>query len=307
MDMNKDLISGFDLSEQDINEIFSLTAKLKKKKINSCLKNQTIGLVFQKPSVRTRVSFEVGIRQLGANCLYLAPHDIELGSREPLKDVARVLGRYLDGIVARTFSHNHVIELANHAHIPVINGLSDLYHPAQALADIYTVSEHKNNFKGIKLVYIGDGNNVVHSLLAICAKVGMDFTVSTPKGYAPNKEIWNDALQIANRNKAKLSYCENPKDAVKGADFIYSDVWTSMGQEKETAQRIKIFKNYQVNSELLKSVGKKYKIMHCMPIHRGQEMTDEVVESDQSIIFDQAENRMHVQKAVMALLLKRSV
>lgn len=307
MDMNKDLISGFDLSEQDITEIFSLTSKLKKNKISSCLKNQTIGLVFQKPSVRTRVSFEVGARQLGANCLYLAPHDIELGSREPMKDVARVLGRYLDGIIARTFSHNHVIELANLADIPVINGLSDLYHPAQALADIYTISEHKNKFKGIKLAYIGDGNNVVHSLLAICAKVGMDFTVSTPKGYVPNKEIWADALKIAAKNKAKLIYCENPKDAVKGADFIYSDVWTSMGQEKEAAQRIKIFKNYQVNSKLLESVGKKYKIMHCMPIHRGQEMTDEVVESDQSIIFDQAENRMHVQKAVMALLLKRSV
>lgn len=307
MDMNKDLISGFDLSEQDITEIFSLTLKLKKNKISSCLKNQTIGLVFQKPSVRTRVSFEVGARQLGANCLYLAPHDIELGSREPMKDVARVLGRYLDGIIARTFSHNHVIELANLADIPVINGLSDLYHPAQALADIYTISEHKNKFKGIKLAYIGDGNNVVHSLLAICAKVGMDFTVSTPKGYVPNKEIWADALKIAVKNKAKLIYCENPKDAVKGADFIYSDVWTSMGQEKEAAQRMKIFKNYQVNSELLESVGKKYKIMHCMPIHRGQEMTDEVVESKQSIIFDQAENRMHVQKAVMALLLGRNL
>jgi ornithine carbamoyltransferase len=302
--MNKDLISGFDLSEQDINKIFSLTSKLKKKKIDNCLKDKTIGLVFQKPSVRTRVSFEVGARQLGANCLYLAPHDIELGSREPLKDVARVLCRYLDGIIARTFSHDHVIELAKYADIPVINGLSDLYHPAQALADIYTIAEHKTKFKGVKLVYVGDGNNVVNSLMAICAKVGMDFTVATPKGYEPNKAILSGALKIAKQNKAKLVHCYDPKEAVKGADFIYSDVWTSMGQEKETAKRIKAFKNYQVNSALLKYVGKQYKIMHCMPIHRGQEMTDEVVESKQSIIFDQAENRMHVQKAVMALLLR---
>ncbi|MBU1043505.1 MAG: ornithine carbamoyltransferase [Candidatus Omnitrophica bacterium] len=301
--MHKDLISGFDLSEQDIKTIFSLTSKLKKKKIDNCLKNKTIGLVFQKPSVRTRVSFEVGARQLGANCLYLAPHDIELGSREPLKDVARVLCRYLDGIIARTFSHEHVIELAKYANIPVINGLSDLYHPAQALADIYTILEQGNGLKGVKLVYIGDGNNVVNSLMAICVKVGMDFTVATPKGYEPNKQIWADAQKIAKQSKSKLVHCYDPKVAVKAADFIYSDVWTSMGQEKEAAKRIKVFKDYQINSELLKCVGKKYKIMHCMPIHRGQEMTDEVVESKQSIIFDQAENRMHVQKAVMALLL----
>ncbi|MBU1087946.1 MAG: ornithine carbamoyltransferase [Candidatus Omnitrophica bacterium] len=301
--MNKDLISGFDLSEQDIENIFSLTSKLKKKKMDNCLKNKTIGLVFQKPSVRTRVSFEVGARQLGANCLYLAPHDIELGSREPLKDVARVLCRYLDGIIARTFAHEHVIELAKYADIPVINGLSDLYHPAQALADIYTIWEQGNKLKGVKLVYIGDGNNVVNSLLAICAKVGMDFTVATPKGYEPNKQIWSDAQKIAKQNKSKLIHCYDPKVAVKCADFIYSDVWTSMGQEKEAVKRIKVFKPYQINAELLKSVGKQYKIMHCMPIHRGQEMTDEVVESEQSIIFDQAENRMHVQKAVMALLL----
>ncbi len=301
--MNKDLISGFDLSEKDIKKIFSLTSKLKKKKIDDCLQNKTIGLVFQKPSVRTRVSFEVGARQLGANCLYLAPHDIELGSREPLKDVVRVLCRYLDGIIARTFSHDHVIELAKYADIPIINGLSDLYHPAQALADIYTISEHKKSLRGVKLVYVGDGNNVVNSLMAICAKVGMNFTVATPKGYEPNKSIWADALKIAKQSKSKLEHCYDPKKAVKDADFIYSDVWTSMGQEKETAKRIKAFKSYQINSSLLKYVGKKYKVMHCMPIHRGQEMTDEVVESKQSIIFDQAENRMHVQKAVMSLLL----
>jgi len=302
--MNKDLISGFDLSDADIKKIFALTSKLKKKKIDDCLKNKTIAFVFQKPSVRTRVSFEVGASQLGANCLYLAPHDIELGSREPLKDVARVFSRYLDGIIARTFSHDHVLELAKYADIPIINGLSDLYHPAQALADIYTIAEYKKSLKGVKLVYVGDGNNVVNSLIAICAKVGMDFTISTPKGFEPNKLIWDEALKIAKQSKAKLVHSYDPKEAVKGADFIYSDVWTSMGQEKQAAKRIKIFKNYQINSSLLKYVGKKYKIMHCMPIHRGQEMTDEVVESKQSIIFEQAENRMHVQKAVMSLLIK---
>ena len=302
--MNKDLISGFDLTKSDIKKIFALTSKLKKKKISGDLKDKTVGLVFQKPSVRTRVSFEAGAHQLGAKCIYLAPNDIQLGTREPLKDVARVLCRYLDCIIARVFSHDHVIEMAGYSAVPVINGLSDMYHPAQALADIYTISEHKAGLKGVKLAYVGDGNNVVHSLLAICTKMGMDFTIACPKGYEPDKNIWAQAEKIAVESGSKLVLCRDPKLAVSDADFIYSDVWTSMGQEDQAKKRIKAFKAFQINSKLLKSAKKKYKLMHCMPIHRGQEMTDEVVESKQSVIFDQAENRMHVQKAVMAILLK---
>ncbi|MFH1093148.1 MAG: ornithine carbamoyltransferase [Candidatus Omnitrophota bacterium] len=302
--MNKDLISGFDLSTGDINAIFSLTKKLKKKKISTELFGKTVGLVFQKPSVRTRVSFEVGARQLGADCIYLAPQDIHLGSREPIKDIARVLTRYLDGIVARTFSHTHILDLAHYAKVSVINGLSDLYHPAQALADIYTIVEKAGKCKGQKLVFIGDGNNVVHSLAALSAKVGLNFSLATPLGYEPDKKIWQEALNIAKKTGTKITHCYDPKQALKGADFVYTDVWTSMGQEKERKKRLKDFRRFQINSKLLRSVGKNCGIMHCMPVHRDEEITDEVIESKNSIVFDQAENRLHVQKAVMALLIK---
>lgn len=302
--MNKDLISGFDLSAGDINAIFSLTKKLKKKKISTELKGKTVGLVFQKPSVRTRVSFEVGARQLGADCIYLAPQDINLGSREPIKDVARVLSRYLEGIIARTFSHEHILELARYAKVSVINGLSELYHPAQALADIYTIAEKLGKCKGKKLVFVGDGNNVVHSLVAVSAKLGLNFSLATPKGYEPNKKIWDEALTIAKKTGSKITHSYDAKEAVKGADFVYTDVWTSMGQEKERKKRLKDFRRFQINAKLLESVGRKYSIMHCMPVHRGEEITDQVIESKNSIVFDQAENRMHVQKAVMALLIK---
>lgn len=305
--MNKDLISGFDLSAGDINEIFSLTKKLKKKKNSNELLGKTVGLVFQKPSVRTRVSFEVGARQLGADCMYLAPQDINLGSREPIKDVARVLSRYLDGIIARTFSHTHILELAHYANVSVINGLSDLYHPAQGLADIYTIIEKIGKCRGKKLVFIGDGNNVVHSLVALSAKLGLNFSLATPLGYEPNKQIWAEALLIAKKTGSKITHGYNAKAALKGADFVYTDVWTSMGQEKERKKRLKDFRRFQVNAKLLESVGKKCSIMHCMPVHRGEEITDEIVESKNSIVFDQAENRLHVQKAVMALLLKQKV
>ena len=231
--MNKDLISGFDLSAADINAIFSQTKKLKKKKISAVLKGKTVGLVFQKPSVRTRVSFEVGARQLGADCLYLAPGDIQLGAREPIKDIARVLSRYLDGIVARTFSHTHILEMAAYSKVSIINGLSDLYHPAQGLADIYTIIEKAGKCKGKKLVFIGDGNNVVHSLVALSAKVGLHFSLATPKGYEPNKQIWLEALKIAKKTGTKILHTYDAKEALKGADFVYTDVWTSMGQEQE--------------------------------------------------------------------------
>ncbi|MDD5746637.1 MAG: ornithine carbamoyltransferase [Candidatus Omnitrophica bacterium] len=301
--MNKDLISGFDLTPQDIAEIFRVTRTLKKKKYSAILNKKVIGLVFEKPSMRTRVSFEVGAHQLGARCLYLAPQDIKLGEREPIKDVARVLARYVDGIVARTFSHAYVEEFAELTDISVINGLSDMYHPCQALGDMYTIYERHGTCKGIKLAFVGDGNNVVHSLLAIAAKTGMHCTVATPKGYEPDASIWAQAADIAKLTGSRLTHTYDPREAVKGADYIYTDVWTSMGQEQQRKQRLRDFKSYQVNAALLKSVGKEYAIMHCMPVHRGEEITDEAMESPQSIVFDQAENRMHVQKAIMALLM----
>jgi len=303
--MNKDLISGFDISANDINRIFDLTQKLKKKRIQPLLKNKVIGLVFEKPSVRTRVSFEAGAAELGAQCIYMSGDDIRLGQREPIKDTARVLGRYLELIVTRTFSHKHVLELAKNSKAHVINGLSDLYHPAQALADIYTIYEKKGKCAGIKLAFIGDGNNVLHSLLAVASKMGISVSVATPAGYEPDKKIFNQAKHIATKTKAKLVHTYSPQEAVKDADFVYTDVWTSMGQETEQKKRLRDFKKYQVNSKLLKKVGKKYMVMHCMPMHRTQEITDSVIESKASIVFDQAENRLHVQKAIMVLLLNK--
>ena len=306
--MKKDLLRISELSRDEIEGLLRRAIELKsmqKKGVShKPLAGKTMGMIFEKSSTRTRVSFEVGARQLGAECLYLAPQDIHLGSREPIKDVARVLSRYLDGIIARTFSHAHILELARYAKVSVINGLSDLYHPAQALADIYTIIEKVGKCKGKKLVFIGDGNNVVHSLVALSARLGLNFSLVTPKGYEPDKQIWKEALSIAKKTGTKITHSYDAKAAVKGADFIYTDVWTSMGQEKERKKRLKDFRRYQINAKLLKSVGKKYCIMHCMPVHRNEEITDEVIESKSSIIFDQAENRLHVQKAVMALLIK---
>jgi len=303
--MNKDLISGFDISASDINKIFELTQKLKKKRIQPLLKNKVVGLVFEKPSVRTRVSFEAGAAELGAQCIYMSGDDIRLGQREPIKDTAQVLGRYLELIVTRTFSHKHVLELAKNTKAHVINGLSDLYHPAQALADIYTIYEKKGKCAGIKMAFIGDGNNVLHSLLAIASQAGISVSVATPAGYEPDKKIFNQAKHIAKKTRAKLIHTYDPQEAVKDADFVYTDVWTSMGQEAEQKKRLRDFKNYQVNSKLLKKVGKKYMVMHCMPMHRAQEITDSVIESKASIVFDQAENRLHAQKAIMVLLLNK--
>ncbi len=302
--MNKDLLSGFDLTRNDIDKIYKLTSQLKKKTVVSLLEGKVIGLIFQKPSVRTRVSFEAGARQLGAQCIYFAPDDIQLGKREPIKDTARVLSRYLEGIIARTFAHEHVLEIAKYARISVINGLSDLYHPCQALADIYTIYEKVGSFKDVKLAFVGDGSNVLHSLLAVASKVGLSVSAATPKGYRPKKDIWNAACRISKQTKAKLTFTHNPQEAVKGADFVYTDVWTSMGQEKQRRKRVRDFQKFQINGKLLKMVGKKYSIMHCMPVHRGEEITDEIIESKESIVFDQAENRLHVQKAIMALLMK---
>ena len=304
--MKKDFISIKDLNTVKIEEIFNLTDQLKKDKakFSKVLAGKTLALIFQKPSNRTRVSFEVGIYQLGGNCMYLAPQEINLGVRESIEDVARTLSRYVDGIVIRTFEHKNVLEMAKYATIPIINGLSDFEHPCQALADIYTIREKFNKLKGIILAYVGDGNNVCNSLLYASAKTGLDMRVATPKEYEPNKSVLKESIALAKSKNASISLFHEPTSAVRGADVIYTDVWASMGQEKEAAKRKKIFRKFQVNSKLLKLAKKGALIMHCLPAHRGDEITDEVMDGPNSIVFDQAENRMHVQKAILIKLLK---
>jgi len=303
--MKKDLISIKDLTAGEIEEIFALTDRLKinKAKFNTVLAGKTLALIFQKPSNRTRVSFEVGMYQLGGNSIYLAPNEINLGVRESIKDVAKTLSRYIDGIVLRTFEHKNVVDLAKYADVPVINGLSDFSHPCQGLADVYTVKEKFKKIKGATLAYVGDGNNVCTSLLYACSKLGVNMNVGTPKGYQPNASVVKEAKSFAKTNKAAINLFNNASEAVKGADVIYTDVWTSMGQEKEAQERKEIFQEFQVNIDLVKLAKKNALIMHCLPAHRGDEITDDVIDSNNSIVFDQAENRMHVQKAILIKLL----
>ncbi|MFH1269497.1 MAG: ornithine carbamoyltransferase [Candidatus Omnitrophota bacterium] len=303
--MKKDLISVWDLAAGEIAEILNLAEKVKKDKtaFSGALAGKTLALIFQKPSNRTRVSFEVGMYQLGGYSIYLGPDEINLGVRESIEDVAKTLSRYVDGIVLRTFEHKNVIDLSRFSAIPVINGLSDLLHPCQALADIYTVKEKLGKTQGITLAYIGDGNNVCNSLLHVCSKLGININIAAPKGYEPDKTVLRESVAIAKAKKAAVNLFVKPQEAVKGADVIYTDVWISMGQEKEDKIRKRIFKEFQVNKNLVKLSGKDAIIMHCLPAHRGQEITEEVMESENSVIFDQAENRMHVQKAILIKLL----
>jgi len=296
--VNKDLLTINDLSASEISDIIKLAAELKEKRqiFGEPLKGKTVGLIFEKPSNRTRVSFEVGITELGGHAIYLGSYEIDLGKRESPKDVAKVLSRYLHGIIARTFSHKTVVELAKYSSIPVINGLTDYQHPCQALSDLFTIKE-KKGLDSITVAYVGDGNNVLNSLLYICHKTSIKIHVACPKGYEPNKDILKDTAGY-------VSMFNSPAEAVKGADVIYTDVWTSMGQEKEYKKRLKVFKKYQVNSELVKLANKNAIVMHCLPAHRGQEITDEVMDSPASMVLDQAENRLHVQKAILIKLLK---
>ncbi|MFA5062688.1 MAG: ornithine carbamoyltransferase [Candidatus Omnitrophota bacterium] len=305
--MNKDLLTIKDLTTKEIEELFSLTDKLKKNKakFNKALAGKTLALVFQKPSNRTRVSFEVGMFQLGGSSLYLSPGEISLGVRESIADVARTLSRFVDGIVLRTFEHKNCEELAKFAAIPVINGLTDFSHPCQALADLYTVKEKLKFLKGITLAYVGDGNNVCNSLLFVCAKLGVNMNVGSPKGYEPDASVLRDSRAVAETMRAAINVFNDPFSAVKNADVIYTDVWTSMGQEDEAKKRIEVFEDFQVNMNLIKLAKRGVLIMHCLPAHRGQEITDEVIESRNSVVFDEAENRMHVQKAVLIKLLGR--
>lgn len=304
--MTKDIISIEFLDTQEIFEILDLTVKVKADRAGyaDALKGKSIGLVFQKPSNRTRVSFEIGMVQLGGNAIYLGPDEIDMGGRESVKDVACVLSRYLDGLIARTYKHDDIKELALYAAVPVINGLSDRAHPCQALADIFTIREKLGAFKGAKLAYVGDGNNVLNSLMLAAAKVGLDMKVASPKGYEPSKELIEIAKRFAKASGAKIEISNDPAATAKGADIIYTDVWVSMGQEKDTNSRMKAFKSFQVNDALMKHAKKDCLIMHCLPAHRSQEITDSVIDSKNSIVYDQAENRMHVQKAILLKLLK---
>ena len=302
----KDLISIHDLSADEVFEILDCAANLKVMQKNNIphqyLKGKTLGMIFEKSSTRTRVSFEVGIFQLGGTGLFLSNKDLQLGRGEPIKDTARVLSRYLDGIMIRTFGHDRILELAKFADVPVINGLSDLLHPCQVLTDLLTIREHKGkNFRSLKMAYVGDGNNMTNSYLYGAAKVGMHLTVATPANYKPNAEVFENALTDAEETKAELSWTENPVDAVKDADIIATDTWASMGQEAEHDERKKIFAPYQVNAELLKHASKNAIVLHCLPAYRGEEITDEVFENNAHVIFEEAENRLHTQKAIMAL------
>ena len=302
----KDLLSIHDLSVDEVYEILDLAAELKAKQKagvpHKILAGKTLGMIFEKSSTRTRVSFETGIFQLGGTGLFLSNKDLQLGRGEPIKDTARVLSRYLDGIMIRTFGHDRVVEFAKYADIPIINGLTDLLHPCQVLTDLLTIREHKGkNFRSLKMAYVGDGNNMTNSYLYGAAKVGMTLTVATPKNYKPNEQVFENALTDAEETGAKLSWTENPAEAVKDADIIATDTWASMGQEAEHDERKKIFAPYRVNRELLKNASKNAIVMHCLPAYRGEEITDEVFEDNAGVIFDEAENRLHTQKAIMAL------
>jgi len=303
----KHLISIHDLTPCEINEIFKLSERLKRQNKEGVqhhlLKGKTLGMIFSKSSTRTRVSFEVGMYQLGGYALFLSSNDIQLGRGETIYDTAQVLSRYIDGIMIRTFKQSDVEDLARYGSIPVINGLTDLMHPCQILTDLFTVYEHKGELKGLKLAYVGDGNNVANSLLHGCAKVGMDIAVATPKGYECDAGIVAEAMDDAKLSGSTITLTEDPVEAVKDADVVYTDTWVSMGQEAEKEQRIKIFSPYQVNGKLFSMAKEDAIFLHCLPAYRGFEVTEEVIDGPQSVIFDEAENRLHVQKAIMALVM----
>ncbi len=306
--MKKDFLSVLDLTKEEIIKTFEIAKDMKadRKKYSEALKGEALALIFEKPSLRTRTSFDIGIQQLGGYSLYLSPNEISLGKRESVHDVAKNLERMVQGIMIRTFGHNIVEDMAKFARVPIINGLTDYSHPCQAMADFLTIYEKRNgDLKGMKLTYVGDGNNVAHSLMDAGARLGVDVTVNCPKGYEPNMIAYGDAVEAAKETGAKIQVVHDPKEACKGADVIYTDVWASMGQEDEAAARKRIFMPYQVNDTMMSWANKDAYFMHCLPAHRGDEVTDSVVDSAQSIVFDEAENRLHVQKAIVYQLMKK--
>ena len=296
-----------DCSPKELQALLDSAVTLKKKWKRGgnkpVLKGHVLAMVFQKPSLRTRVSFDMAMRHLGGDALYLSPNEIGLGGRESVADVARVLSGYVQAIMARTFSHQHVLELAQWATVPVINGLSDYNHPCQALADALTIQEHKGKLKGLNVTFIGDGNNVAVSLMHICAKLGAHFTLASPEGYDLNPRAVELGRKFAAKSRARLTLLRDPHEAVRGADVIYTDTWTSMGQEAETQKREAVFPPYQVNAALVSEAKPEVIVMHCLPAHRNQELTNDVADGPHSVIFPQAANRLHAQKAVLVALL----
>ena len=303
--MRKDFISVHDLTPDEFDMILKMTDNMKKhpQRFRKSLKNRTLAMIFQKPSLRTRMTFEVGMSQLGGQAIYLAPSDIQLGSREGIFDVGKNLERWVDGIMLRTFAHQIILDLAASTRIPVINALTDLLHPCQAMADFYTLREKKEGLIGLTFSYVGDGNNVCHSLMFAAAKSGTKMAVATPAGYEPNPEIVQQVLEDGGASGFSLKLTNDPAEAVSGADAVYTDVWASMGQEAEKEKRAKIFAPYQVNAKLMSYAKFDASFMHCLPAHRGEEVTDEVIDSPNSVVYDQAENRLHVQKVIMLLLM----
>lgn len=305
--MVEHLLSMQDLSPNEIEAILDkaegLKEKLRRGEPHELLRGKTLGMIFEKPSLRTRVTFETGMTQLGGHAIYLAPADIQLGKRESVPDTARNLSRWVDAVMARLFKHDIIVELARHSSVPVINGLTDRHHPCQTLGDLLTIREHKGKFRGLKLAWVGDGNNVCNSLLLGCTLVGMNISAVCPHGYEPDANVMTQAKKNAEKSGAKLELLTDPKKAVAGADVIYTDVWVSMGQEKEAKRRMRAFEGYQVNAQLLKLAKPNVIVMHCLPAHRGQEITDEVIDGPRSVVLNQAENRMHAQKALLVSLL----
>ena len=303
--MEKDFLSIRDLSLYEFSQMLDLAAEIKKhpRKFRQALEGKILAMIFQKPSLRTRMTFEAGMLQLGGEAIYLAPSDIQMGSRESAYDIGKNLERWVDGIMIRTFGHRIAVDLARSTRIPVINALTDLSHPCQGMADFFTLREHKGGLAGLKLAYVGDGNNVSHSLLLAAARGGTKMAVGTPAGYEPNPEIVRAAREDGKGTGFEAVVTNDPEEAVRDADAVYTDVWASMGQEAEKEKRVGIFAPFQVNSKLMSHAKKDAVFMHCLPAHRGEEVTDEVIDSPNSIVYDQAENRLHIQKVILNLLM----
>lgn len=303
----KDMLSLLEWNKAELMDLMELAVSMKTNPAHysHILSGKILGMIFDKPSTRTRVSFEAGILQLGGQAIVMSSKELQIGRGEPIKDTAHVMSEYIDAIMIRTFSHQKVEELALHAEIPIINGLTDLHHPCQALADLMTIYEWKDQFNGVKLAYIGDGNNVCHSLLLAGAMVGLDISLAMPKGYEVDEAILLTAQKLAAETGSKLFITEDPKLAVMDADFIYTDVWTSMGQEEENAKRFADFgEKYQVNAALTKYAKSDYHFLHCLPAHREEEVTTEIIDGEHSVIYQQAGNRLHAQKALLAAILE---
>ena len=302
----KDFLSVADLSITETESLIKKAIEMKRKTVPQLLSGKVLALLFEKPSLRTRVSFEIAIHQLGGYCLYLSPSEVGLGKREPVPDVARVLCRYIDCIIARTFSHQSLVSLAQYSNAPVINALSDFEHPCQALADIMTINEKKGKLSGLDLAYVGDGNNVANSLLLAAILTGVNFKIASPAGYEIDKGILQKAKEISANTGSQIVLTSDPKQAVKDADIIYTDVWTSMGQEAESEKRRSVFASYQVNPMLLSLAKKDVIFMHPLPAHHGEEISNGLLDHSSSVVFDQAENRLHLQKALLAEIFHKS-